>query len=127
MLKISCVPVSLSVCIASLSLASGAIVTAPYLIANSRTPAKTKSNQCRTLFATVVNSQNMGSGFYSRKASNIRSLELADGKLRSLQSRFSSVFNAMESAQQNADRQASRRLGQQASQLVNELNQQCLR
>jgi hypothetical protein len=126
MFKISCVPVSLSICIASLSLASGAIVTAPYLLA-SNPNAKTKSAQCRALFATVVNSQNMGSGFYSRKAGSIRSLELPDGKLRSLQSRFSNVFNAMEAAQQRADTQASRRLGQQASQLVNELNQQCFR
>lgn len=124
MFKISCVPVSLSICIASLSIASGAIVTAPYLLASN---TKTKSAQCRALFSTVVNSQNMGAGFYSRKASSIRSLELPDGKLRSLQSRFSSVFNAMEAAQQRADTQASRRLGQQASQLVNELNQQCFR
>lgn len=126
MFKISCVPVSLGVCLASLSLASGVMVTAPYLIA-SQAPAKTKSSQCRSLFSTVVNSQNMTTGFYSRKAGNIRSLELTDSKLRSLQSRFSNVFNAMETAQQNADGPTSHRLGQQASQLVNELNQQCFR
>jgi hypothetical protein len=126
MLKISCVPVSLSICIASLSLASGAIVTAPYRLA-SNTNAKTKSAQCRTLFSTVVNSQNMGPGFYSRKASSIRSLELPDGKLRSLQSRFSSVFNAIETAQKRADTPASHQLSQQASKLVSELNQQCFR
>jgi hypothetical protein len=125
MFKISCVPVSLGVCLASLSLASGVMVMAPYLIASA--PAKTKSSQCRSLFSTVVNSQNMSPGFYSRKAGSIRSLELNDGKLRSLQSRFSNVFNAMETAQQNADSLTSRRLGQQASQLVNELNQQCFR
>ncbi len=126
MLKISCVPVSLSILITSLSLASAAIVTTPYLLA-SNTTAKTKSAQCRALFSTVVNSQNMGSGFYSRKAGTIRSLELPDGKLRSLQSRFSSVFNAMEAAQQRSDSQSSRRLGQQTAQLVNELNQHCFR
>lgn len=125
MFKISCVPVSLGVCLASLSLASGVMVTAPYLIA-SQAP-KTKSSQCRSLFSTVVNSQNMTTGFYRRKAGNIRSLELTDSKLRSLQSRFSNVFNAMETAQQNADGPTSHRLGQQASQLVNELNQQCFR
>jgi hypothetical protein len=125
MFKISCVPVSLGVCLASLSLASGVMVTAPYLIASA--PVKTKSSQCRSLFATVVNSQNMTTGFYRRKAGNIRSLELIDGKLRSLQSRFSNVFNAMETAQQNGDRPTSHRLSQQASQLVNELNQQCFR
>ncbi len=69
----------------------------------------------------------MGAGFYSRKAGTIRSLELPDGKLRSLQSRFSSVFSAMEAARQRSDPQASRRLGQQTSQLVSELNQQCFR
>jgi hypothetical protein len=127
MFKISCVPVSLGVCLASLSLASSAIVTAPYLIANSRPPAKTKSSQCRSLFSTVVNSQNMGTGFYSRKANSIRSIGLSEPPLRSLQSRFSNVFNAMESAQNRGDSATSQQLNQQATKLVNELNQQCFR
>jgi hypothetical protein len=127
MLKITRVPVSLGVCLASLSLASGAIVTVPYLMADSRTPAKTKSAQCRTLFSTVVNSQNMGNGFYRRKAGNIRALAIADPKLRSLQSRFSQTFDRLDSAQQRSDSQTSQQLNQQANQLVNELNQTCFR
>jgi hypothetical protein len=127
MLKITRVPVSLGVCLASLSLASGAIVTVPYLMADSRPPAKTKSAQCRALFATVVNSQNMGKGFYQRKAGNIRGLTIADPKLRSLQSRFSQTFDRLDNAQQSGDRPANQRLSQQANQLVNELNQSCFR
>jgi hypothetical protein len=127
MFKISCVPVSLGVCLASLSMASGAIVTVPYLMADSRSPAKTKSTQCRSLFATVVNSQNMGTGFYSRKANSIRALGLSEPPLRRLQSRFSHVFSALESAQNQGDSSTSQQLNQQASKLVNELNQQCFR
>jgi hypothetical protein len=127
MFKFPCVPVSLGVCLASLSLASGAIVAAPYLISSRATPAKAKSTQCRSLFSTVVNSQNMGTGFYSRKASSIRALGLSEPPLRSLQSRFSNVFSAMETAQNRGDSATSQRLNQQATKLVNELNQQCFR
>ncbi len=127
MFKISRVPVSLGVCLASLSLASGAMVAVPYLIADSRPPAKTKSAQCRALFSTVVNSQNMGNGFYRRKAGNIRALTIADPKLRSLQSRFSQTFDRLDNAQQSGDNPTNPQLTQQANQLVNELNQTCFR
>jgi hypothetical protein len=127
MFKISCVPISLGVCLASLSLASGALVTVPYLMADNRPPTKSKSAQCRALFSTVVNSQNMGNGFYRRKAGNLRALTIADPKLRSLQSRFSQTFDRLERAQPHSDNPTSQTLNQQANQLVNELNQTCFR
>jgi hypothetical protein len=125
-LKSLSVPVSL-LCLASVSLASTAIVHVPktsYLIADARTES-TKTIQCRTLFETVVDTRRMGQGFYSRKASGIRNLRLSDGKLQSLQSRFSTVFQGLDGAQRSGDSNANSRLGRQASQLVNELNRHC--
>ncbi|NJN49052.1 MAG: hypothetical protein HC805_03730 [Alkalinema sp. RL_2_19] len=127
MLKISCVPLSVGICFTSLSLASGALVIAPYLIATSPPATSSKSSQCRALFATVVNSQNMNSSFYSRKATAIRSLSLTDGKLRSLQSRFSHTFLNLEAAQRRRNDQATVQWGKTASTLVGELNQHCFK
>lgn len=124
MLKISSVPVSVGLCIASLSLASGAIVTAPYLIANRPVP-DSQASQCRTLFSTVVNSKNVNQSFYRRKALQIGALSLADNRLRSLQARFSHVFYALDKAQRSSDRTQANQLGKQASQLVHQLSQQC--
>jgi hypothetical protein len=111
-------------CLASVSLASTALVRAPYLLADSRSESS-KSSQCRALFENVVEAKRVGPGFYSRKAANIRSLRLSDGKLQSLQSRFSSTFSSLETAQRNGDSNATQRLGRQASQLVSELNRHC--
>jgi hypothetical protein len=125
-LKSLSVPVSL-LCLASVSLASTAIVhlpKTPYLISDARTESA-KTTQCRTLFETVVDTRRMGQGFYSRKASSIRGLRLNDGKLQSLQSRFGTVFQGLDGAQRSGDSNANSRLGRQASQLVNELNRYC--
>ncbi len=115
---------------ASVSLASTAMVTAPYLIADSRFAMVNSSDnpqaaQCRALFENVVDVRHVGEGFYSRKAANIRSLHLSDRKLQSLQARFSQVFTNLEAAQRNRDGNATNRLGRQASQLVGDLNRQC--
>lgn len=115
-------------CLASVSFASTALLThsttKPYLIADSRSDSS-KSSQCRALFENVVEARRVGPGFYSRKAANIRSLRLSDGKLQSLQSRFSTTFSSLESAQRNGDSSATSKLGRQASQLVSELNRHC--
>jgi hypothetical protein len=115
---------------ASVSLASTALVTAPYLMADSRfgtanSSENSKAAQCHALFENVVDARHVGEGFYSRKAVSIRSLHLSDGKLQSLQARFSQVFTHLESAQRNGDGNATNRLGRQAAQLVGDLNRQC--
>ncbi len=126
MLKMSRVPVSLGSCIVSLSIATAVVHTAPCLMAaNGRLVVKATSSQCRSLFATVVSSKHMGPDFYSRKVDTLRTLPIDDSKLRSLQTRFSSVFISMETAHNRDDVAASNRLGQQASQLVGELNRYC--
>jgi hypothetical protein len=117
-------------CFASVSLASTAVVTAPYLMADSRfnqarSTENPKSAQCRALFENVVDARRVGAGFYSRKASNIRSLRLSDGKLQSLQARFGQVFTNLDQAQRSSDQAATNKFGRQASQLVGELNRHC--
>ncbi|MBE9032230.1 hypothetical protein IQ266_21040 [filamentous cyanobacterium LEGE 11480] len=126
MLKISCVPMSVGLYVASLALGSGAFITAPYLLAK-RPAAHTKSSQCRVIFSTVVSSKNMGPGFYRRKASNIRSLPISDRSLRSLQARLSSTFQQLETAQQQQNQPRRRQLGKQASRLVSQLNRYCFK
>lgn len=126
MLKMLRVPASLGSCLVSLSIATSVVSTAPCLVAaNRHFLAKATSTQCRSLFAAVVSSKHMGPDFYSRKVDNLRTLPIADSKLRALQTRFSSVFSNMETAHNRNDVAASDRLGQQASQLVGELNRYC--
>jgi hypothetical protein len=109
--------------IAALSLASGAIGTLPYVI--SQQPSSPKAQQCRALFRTVTQSQNLGKGFYANKAKTLRSLSISDPSLRSLQQRFSQVFTQLETAYQKGDSHNSDSLNRQTTQLVKELNQKC--
>jgi hypothetical protein len=129
-LKSLSVPVSL-VCLGSLSFASAAIVTAPYLISDARSGSiqsnSIQPSQCRTLFAAVVDAQEVRQGFYMRKAANIQALRLSEVKVQSLQSRFVAVFGGLESAQRQGKSEVSRRLGRQVTQLVSELNRYCFR
>jgi hypothetical protein len=128
-LKSLSVPVSL-VCLGSLSFASAAIVTAPYLISDARSGSaqpSIQSSQCRTLFAAVVDAQEVRQGFYTRKATTIQALRLSEAKVQSLQSRFVTVFGGLESAQRQGNSEVSRRLGRQVTQLVGELNRYCFR
>jgi hypothetical protein len=124
-LKSLSVPVSL-VCLGSLSFASVAIMTAPYLISDARSGIP-QPTECRTLFAAVVNAQEVRQGFYTRKAANIQALRLSEVKVQSLQSRFVTVFGGLESAQRQGNSEVSRRLGRQVTQLVGELNRYCFR
>ncbi|MFM2430219.1 MAG: hypothetical protein RLZZ511_1432 [Cyanobacteriota bacterium] len=109
--------------IAALSLASGAIGTVPYLI--SQRPNNPKAQQCRVLFRTITQSQNLGQGFYANKAKSLRALAISDPGLRSLQSQFSQAFTQLETAYQTGDSQSSDRLNRQTTQLVKALNQKC--
>jgi hypothetical protein len=114
---------SLMASIAALSLASGAIGTVPYLI--SQRPNNPKAQQCRVLFRTITQSQNLGQGFYANKAKSLRALAISDPGLRSLQSQFSQAFTQLETAYQTGDSQSSDRLNRQTTQLVKALNQKC--
>jgi hypothetical protein len=128
-LKSLSVPVSL-VCLGSLSFASAAIVTAPYFISDARSgiaQPTVQPTECRTLFAAVVDAQEVRQGFYTRKAANIQALRLSEVKVQSLQSRFVAVFGGLESAQRQGNSEVNRRLGRQVTQLVGELNRYCFR
>jgi hypothetical protein len=127
MLQMSCVPVFLGTCLASLVIAAGSVTAAPDRTANNLILANGTSSQCRSLFATVVSSKYMGPDFYRRKVDSLRSLTIADYQLRTFQTQFSQVFSRMEVAQNQHDAAASNRLDQQVSQLVTDLHQYCFK
>jgi hypothetical protein len=85
----------------------------------------TQQLQCRNLLAAIVDSRQMGSGFYTRKALMLQSLQLSDAKLKILRSRFRFIFRRLAMFEQKGSPPLDTQLSQEASQLVNELNQYC--
>jgi hypothetical protein len=81
--------------------------------------------QCRNLLAAIIDSRQMGTGFYTRKVFLLQSLQLSDAKLTTLQSRFGSIFHRLAMFEQKGTPLPGTQLSQEASQLVNELNQYC--